>query len=338
MSRRWDAKATGLIHTYHAEVRFYQRWPFIHSFPLAVNRYRWRRLRGLSGMVISRSPSPISGFRYLFRNFVLFVQDSAAMRSVIPWGVWQRLNIFRRSSSFNPNLVPTWSRLSPDLVPNSLCSARSSFVMRWGAFGWIGNLATRQVRFFSILIGRRVSDMVLISQYVAHQILPQRNSRCLLHIFAMIICFSVYDIYYEYNLLSRVKVFDDDIVIVFCTFLGQAMHLRHHTIFRNGVHLTLLSLCRRISEMTCWRTWKDAWSGRKRYHLSNRIQWAGPRIKSNDLYLLSRGMILTIWEWCRTVVHLVFLWSQEWCKLPWDAGVKWEERICVSPDAREHDL
>ena len=37
-------------------------------------------------------------------------------------------------------------------------------------------------------------------------------------------------------------------------------------------------------------------------------------------------------------LYLVFLWSQECCKLPWDAGVKWEERICISPDAREHDL
>jgi hypothetical protein len=40
-------------------------------------------------------------------------------------------------------------------------------------------------------------------------------------------------------------------------------------------------------------------------------------------------------HYCR---HLVFLWIKECCKLPWDAGVKWEERICVSPDAREHDL
>jgi hypothetical protein len=36
--------------------------------------------------------------------------------------------------------------------------------------------------------------------------------------------------------------------------------------------------------------------------------------------------------------YLVFLWSNECCKLSRNAGVKWEERICVSPDAREHDL
>jgi hypothetical protein len=36
--------------------------------------------------------------------------------------------------------------------------------------------------------------------------------------------------------------------------------------------------------------------------------------------------------------HLVFLWINECYKLPWEAGVKWEERICVSPDAREHGL
>ena len=54
--------------------------------------------------------------------------------------------------------------------------------------------------------GRRVSDMVLISRYIEHQILPKRNSRCLLHVFAMIIrCFSICNIYYEYNLLSRSK-------------------------------------------------------------------------------------------------------------------------------------
>jgi len=37
-------------------------------------------------------------------------------------------------------------------------------------------------------------------------------------------------------------------------------------------------------------------------------------------------------------MHLVFLWINECYKLPWDAGVKWEEWICISPDAREHGL
>jgi hypothetical protein len=144
------AKAIGLIHAYPAEAALYHLLPSGRPFPFAVNRYIWRGLWGLSGMVISRSSSLIRGLRYLLRNFVRFVQDRAAMRSVIPCGVWHRLNILRLSSLFNPNLVPTWSRLGPDLAPSSSGSALSSFVIRCSAPGCIGNLATKYVRSSSV--------------------------------------------------------------------------------------------------------------------------------------------------------------------------------------------
>jgi hypothetical protein len=140
---------------------FYYHYSFSCSFPFSVIRYLCRELLGLSGMVISRSPSFIRGFRYLFRNFVQSDQMSASMSSVNFGASMQSVRTFKISFGSSLNLVPTWCRLGTSIFRFRFFFFRDAvwcLWMDWKSCYKIGPVFIRfEVRLYSVSLDESIN-------------------------------------------------------------------------------------------------------------------------------------------------------------------------------------